>query len=436
MSSHSPRVRLQKWARKLGVSATGAWQTVYDMTNDQLLVSAPHYKLRNGTWSGGGPFYCTKTRIDLGPSAGHRIYYRSGTLVHGESFSVGPCPTMPSGWISIPTNGNMPGYPYVSWSDAQLDLAAQYATGYKRTRPGNPQASLGQFLVELRDLPKAGGKEIWKSVRKVHLRDLGRTLLATLNVFRSLGSEYLNYEFGWRPFVSDVRKAYYLWQNIDKEMARLIRENGRGIHRRATLESETTTTQTTYSSNIAYAYVGGPPPNWFLDGHSDLKYTIVKTTRCWYAAKYSYYIPDVSSSMWNARARLALFGALPTPELLWEVIPWSWLVDWFGNVGDIISNVSYNAVDNLTCKYSFVMKHTTHDQMAFCHSMHERQVKTPSNPREWDSLDNHFWSRLKVESKARLGGNNPFGLGVQLQSLTARQLAILAALGVSRGLVR
>jgi hypothetical protein len=345
----------------------------------------------------------------------------------------------PSTWIGVggsPTTP--PTYPTpLPLSAYTSELYSYGATGYKKTRPGNPIASLGQFLIELRDLPVAPGKALYKNLRvrtlNVPIRRLPGVLLQQLSGFRALGGEYLNVVFGWKPFVSDLRKMYNLWQVLDKRMAQIRRENGRYIRRRATLFEDTSTSQTTIPKTAS-----GVTSELFWGGGLATK-TVTTKTKIWYSASYRYYIPDTSEgSLWDLRAKAALFGALPTPELLWEVLPWSWLIDWFANFGDVVSNFSPNAVDNLTQRYAFTMKHVVEEtEWKFSGSVPPSSAIFGSSPSySWSGLNFNLTSKQRKETKIRLGGGNPFGMGVQFNSLSSGQLAILGALGISRGLVK
>jgi hypothetical protein len=228
---------------------------------------------------------------------------------------------------------------------------------------------------------------------------------------------------------------YNLWYDIDKRMAQIIRENGKGIRRKATIKDDRRVVSQT-STLSAFPFVNCLGSPGITTGGSFTYHTkiVTQTERRWYVGKYQYYIPDVSSSQWNARARLALFGALPTPELLWEALPWSWLIDWFSNMGDIMSNASVNAVDNLTTKYSFTMKHVK-DETTYTTHVYTPKVDIPPLFK-WLGVDHSFHSSQIVESKARIGGGNPFGLNVKFETLTPYQIGILGALGLSRGLVK
>jgi len=263
-----------------------------------------------------------------------------------------------------------------------------------------------------------------------------------LGWFRSLGNEYLNIEFGSLPFVRDLQQVYQLMKNVDKKMAQIVRDNGRGVRRKAVL-SDTSTVQLLRAGSVAarFLFVFEQPALGSSFTPSTTTYQEFRTTteKVWFSAAYRYWIPDVTSWGWNTRARLALFGALPTPELLWEVMPWSWLIDWFSNVGDVVANVSTNAVDNLTFLYSFIMRETKveHVGISITSIAPKDQVYNilTGDIDHCPGYNHEFRSVEVTHIKRRLGGGNPFGLGVQLPSLSGRQLAILAALGISRGAV-
>jgi len=400
-----------------------------------LLASEPHYRLPNGRWSGGGPFCMVRQSVHhTGDGVTDAMYgdfhfgpFHYGTVGGGGDYSV---PTaIPSSWT------------HPSYQDLASDTYQYGARGYARTRPGNPVASLGQFLIELRDLPRLpfgaalgrlGRKGRYPSVSTYPLNEVPGRLLARLKDFRALGSEYLNVVFGWKPFVSDVRKLYNLWSDIDKRMAQIVRENGKSINRRAVLEQETTTEELRDSYPGAWRWIPGAFSLTTNSGSSQWVATRTTTTKVWYAANYRYYIPDVGSSQWTRRARLALFGGLPTPELLWSVLPWSWLIDWFGNVGDVISNLSPNAVDNLVQNYHYTMKHVKVLTVLTSTSVQEEVDFRAFGSWYWPRLEARCSSQLVTESKVRDGTGSPFGLNARFPSLSTYQLSILAALGASK----
>jgi len=255
-------------------------------------------------------------------------------------------------------------------------------------------------------------------------------------VAKGLADEYLNLEFGWRPFVQDVREMYSLWKRLDKVLADLKRQNGKWQRRYAALDKENAT-EVVEDESVPYGFfgVGGGNLSHVLRPTQTLRYASLRTERkTWFVGSFRYWIPDVSSSLWNARARAALFGALPTPQVLWEVMPWSWLIDWFLDVDDTLGWISPGAVDNLVCRYSYIMRREKRTLDLVATTIQSGADNAGSQV--WPELrgqDGAVRSRFITETKARVPGGNPFGGSVNT-TLTSRQVGILAALGISRGL--
>jgi hypothetical protein len=117
-----------------------------------------------------------------------------------------------------------------------------------------------------------------------------------------------------------------------------------------------------------------------------------------------------------------LYGLRPGVDTLYQLTPWSWLVDYFSNLGDNIENLNARIADGLVMPYAYVMSETT--------------VRTTT------SLDFGVWNgsvfqperlvdTVTTTSKKRLGAS-PFGFGLLGKDLSAKQWSILAALGLAR----
>lgn len=409
-------------------------QSIIAYSIDALLVSQGHWRLPNGSWSGGGPFYCTHDRLQDEGDGVQYAYTDGGSNVNWPFAGVVGVPRpVPSSKVAD-----------INYRHGSYDLRSspigedgvRFAEGWRKTRPGNPTAGLGQFLIELRDFPQIIGSNFhgvtWKrAYRKffkgVPFQQIPLAAKGRVKWFRSLGNEYLNYKFGWQPFVRDLQDIYRTMKNIDRQMAQLVRDNGRGVRRACSLGSSQDTTSSQATFGFPFGDVYGAPPV-YGSGRTEKSITTTTTSESWYVAQYSYFIPDTSSWQWNARARAALFGVLPTPELLWEVLPWSWLVDWFSNVGDVVSNASPNAVDNLVARYAYAMTKKSRRQVGVCNITHNGFDALGVKVRRGN------WTVKSVrttESKIRVSGS-PYGLGVSYGSLSGGQKAILAALGMSR----
>lgn len=91
------------------------------------------------------------------------------------------------------------------------------------------------------------------------------------------------------------------------------------------------------------------------------------------------------------------------PSLIWDLIPWSWLVDWFVKVGDFIDRAWMNAYGEWNCSYAYV---TTKYEVTYRGMAYFQTCRWHISPR----------SGLKVETSSEL---------------SASQWSILTALGLS-----
>lgn len=419
----APKRRLN--IRRIPTNTEASGRFIEAGTCESLLISLPHHRLPSGAWSGGGPFYQVTEKLEHTGGMTFPGYYLNGR--HDDPYRVCGVNTLPT-LVPQPSLSS-----YMStWGNDVRYMWTFAPSGFRKTRPGNPVASLGQFIVELRDLPKLPfqGRRSYRSVfgQGLSLPGMIRALMAYCMDFRHLGGEYLNVVFGWKPFIRDLQQVYNLWQTIDRQLAQIVRNNGKGIRRRATVSENSSSTSAVAHSASAGAYVASGFPSGTTMAKapcgSDWSVETKVTTKVWYAAKYRYFIPDVSSSQWTRKAKLALFGVLPTPELVWAVTPWSWLIDWSVNVSDVLSNMSTNAVENLVQDYSFLM-------------MREETVKTGCVSTYWGDCQYGsgsctLHSTYSVVKKRRTTGGSPYALNaISGKPLTAYQGGILAALGLS-----
>jgi hypothetical protein len=180
----------------------------------------------------------------------------------------------------------------------------------------------------------------------------------------------------------------------------------------------------------------GPVDSVFNQGTGTCKYKyeVITKTSTWNCGTFRYYTPDIGSSEWTARATKALWGVNPTPSVIYNIWPWTWLIDWWTNAGDIMSNLSENAVDNETLTNSFSMKTIDVEHRITVSSTWEEL-----SVGEEGSFFYHYtpagnseavYSRFEVNKLRHQA--SPYGFGVPSASFTARQWAILAALGVTR----
>jgi hypothetical protein len=247
-------------------------------------------------------------------------------------------------------------------------------------------------------------------------------LKGRMEFFRSLGSEYLNFEFGWKPLVSDLKSAAQAVIESEKILRNLERNSGHDLIRKRLLPPERVinqleTTTVKNPSGLAPAWASRP-------GHSMWDTT---TRQQWFSGCYTYqYEPSKMTEISRiaTQARL-LYGLELSPEVVWNLAPWSWLVDWFANVGPVLSNLSAFQQDGLVLKYGYVMETTSR-------SFRRQTVLGKKSPvcielNHPGLVGDLFQATCKERVKA-----TPFGFGLNTAAFTNRQWAILGALGLTR----
>jgi hypothetical protein len=113
-----------------------------------------------------------------------------------------------------------------------------------------------------------------------------------------------------------------------------------------------------------------------------------------------------------------------TPSVVYRAIPWSWLVDWFSNVGDMIQNMEPGVADRVAAEYFYLIQEVNFTQTVEVTGTYFPNIG--DDPAAFTTL-----AIRNVHSYHRIAGS-PFGFGLKQNDLTLGQLSILGALGMSR----
>lgn len=300
------------------------------------------------------------------------------------------------------------------------------AGAYAKLRPKIEHAGMGVALAEARDIPrmmKGTAKQfsdIWNAMG-------GRSSGGIMQPKR-LSNDFLNIQFGWIPFLNDMRQFYDVYQNSKKYIARLRRDNNQWVKRYRNdkiIESET------YISFEPGNRVN-PGPGFQLGAalysNNPQSHLIQRTsTQVWYEGRFKYYRsefdesrPGSDSLFGDIQRQMTLYGARISPSNIYKATPWTWLIDWFTNVGDVVDRASDAGMDGVVSKYMYLMHHDVREIILrqFLHMKYGGTL----------TMD---FSR-KADIKRRVSADTPYGFGLTWETLSPRQLAILGALGISR----
>lgn len=290
-----------------------------------------------------------------------------------------------------------------SSSDNALDVAG--TTAISRTIPTNPNADAAVAIIELfrEGLPSLVGSQIL-SRRRSSPRDAA--------------GEYLNWEFGIKPILSDLERVYQASLKAEEILLQLERDSGKLIRRKYRFPIEETVDEEVKHKQSCYIH---PVTSGTLQDHGTLTTRKRTTTTTWFSGAYRYAVPE-RASMSKLQEFRYLYGLTLDPSVVWEVVPWSWLVDWFSSTGDVIHNISALARDGLVLQYGYIMRNTRIEYT-------DTWVGPLYRGSGW--VTTRVSQSYFVETKQRRPAT-PFGFGLDVSTLSPRQLAILTSIGLTR----
>lgn len=247
-----------------------------------------------------------------------------------------------------------------------------------------------------------------------------------VGIARGAGSEYLNVQFGWLPLIRDIMDVTRTVRNSEQYLRFLINNDGKPVRRR--LESDLIDEIVDQGKLVRTPVLmdGRAPLSPYFHTSTvlpDATYTVRSRKARWFSGSFVYSLAGVRSNAEEA-IRIAqkadnLYGVIPSPEVIWNLQPWSWLTDWFINVGPVLANLSDAMIYGLVLDYGYMMEQSI---MTYSYSMPKTDLK--SGP---GTILTSYHSEVKQRVEA-----SPFGFGVSWEGFDAYQLSILAALGLSR----
>lgn len=296
-----------------------------------------------------------------------------------------------------------------------LDLNALRLKLLSGSNPSRAEADLAVSIGELRNAPKAvftGVRDYLKEIRH-HPSILSHARSGLLRLRRNPisngASGYLGLMFGLIPLVNDVKAI----MNSQELIANRLRElqnlrDGDGMRRKM---------------RLGRTQVKGPATTITVSSITgliiDAKRTQYATRNIWGSVRWmpdgSHRIPDTDARR-VMEARRAVYGLNIDLVSAYNLMPWSWLIDYFSSVGDFIETT--RNVVGATPGNTNIMVHTIR-------AANITPISLPPGLSGGSCLDVR-------ETKERFVGSGFTGLNSTVPILSGRQVSILGALAISR----
>lgn len=295
--------------------------------------------------------------------------------------------------------------------DANATANLQMPKLWNKARPAQPKFEGLNAFYELKDVP---------GMLKQRFHSLTPGGIGSF-----AGDLYIGEQFGWMPLLRDVRDFYFAHHGLKAFLDQLKRDEGKAVRRTAKLKayqfenvmSDVESYGAFYPTLVTQCYAGIPH---FVD-------TYRFSSEVWFSGAFRYWLPQGRDDWrWRGWMNDRIFGLNPTPSRVYKAIPWTWLVDWFSNLGPVIEQMSSGIEERLATDYAYCM----------CRIQASWERRSYGNFYASNNYDDvrTFTSTCRItrEHKARIPAG-VFGPSVTNDlSLSPTQTSILGALGLSK----
>lgn len=175
--------------------------------------------------------------------------------------------------------------------------------------------SLANFMYELKDM-------------KGMIPSINRTSLT-----KTASNNFLAWEFGVKPFISDIKAIISLTDDVDKRIKHLIEQNQKS--------SDLSFNRSQVYEDPLTHYLSIHDPNAGSGSQMDLEFKRLNAKSTFHAgAKLYQDLSDLSSSISMLKALTASGGFNHPARIIWNAIPYSFVVDWFFHVGKLLDSLT------------------------------------------------------------------------------------------------
>jgi hypothetical protein len=234
-----------------------------------------------------------------------------------------------------------------SLSELEGVMLANVTRMLARTVPSNRRLTLFRSIAELKDLPRSllslrgSLVDFSQSLSQLPKGIVG--FIYSVASSKHIPQEYLSYWFGWRQLYNDLIGMLVKPAEISKEVNYLLNRRGK---------------PTTFRSLSNIPGVVTTTPSWTYDSANTLNglAEVIDETTTRHARKHelrlvinaTFDFPHIGIPALKERLFKEKLGVSPSATDFYNLVPWSWLLDWFTGLGNYIDLIdTINRADDL-----------------------------------------------------------------------------------------
>lgn len=221
------------------------------------------------------------------------------------------------------------------------------------------------------------------------LREIGSLLPRIADgLSRTVSGQYLTLQFGWKPMAADLKSLGSILKTVEKRLAYLRETWGKRV-------------RVGYFEKVNVDISRSPRTVCSMaHGKWDTNLTPIDYACQFRAGGFLYHeLERLSGVEGTLRAASSALGLLDPVEAVWNAIPFSFVLDWFGRIGNVlsrldrlqpfsglweISDVGYSISERLTCRVEYEVETSSGKTIAglgtLTQRLYKRYVGLPVNP--------------------------------------------------------
>jgi hypothetical protein len=216
-----------------------------------------------------------------------------------------------------------------------------------------PRLSLINSIIELKDfrsLPRTIGKiknlfgfSSNRSLRSI-LMGLSKSKLILPGMLPVTADLFLQKEFNIQPLLGDITELFRAVRSIEARVFKLLQNAGRPLTTHYVMGlNELTPRETSRAYNVGPDAQAGLYPR--LCGHVAVTKSVPEQSQFHATLQYNYHYPAGQILHARSLALLDAIGVNLNPQIIWNAIPWSFVVDWVFGVSQFLGQFSKNNLE-------------------------------------------------------------------------------------------
>jgi hypothetical protein len=162
---------------------------------------------------------------------------------------------------------------------------------------------------------------------------------------KDISDDFLNYNFGISPFFSDLFEMWKTLKGLTKRLDYLERHAGKVLRRHGSRDLDIDTEHRIYNGTYAMKAAFGVPMGYDPIGKFRIDSYYEYKPRYHMTIEYYYTLPKVGALRRHLRALMDALGIRMDPSVIWNAIPYSFVVDWVLDVGGFLRNFTPTDLD-------------------------------------------------------------------------------------------